>query len=103
MIKLHVSLAALGLLSSATIASATDINSAAVMGSNAFSSAVAIYPQTREDERKWLLQRLEEVCSSKLRSDQQRCDRAWRIIADGYVQLQARRSAEMAITNPLKN
>lgn len=91
-------LTALALLSSPAAAEGIDVNSAASIGANAFGKAESIYPRTREEERKWLLQRLEAVCSSKLRSDQRRCDRAWRIIADGYADLQARRAAD-----PLKD
>lgn len=98
------SLTALALLSSPAAAEGIDVNSAASIGSAAFGNAESIYPRTREDERNWLLQRLEAVCSSKLRSDQRRCDRAWRIIADGYAELQARRAAEAtAATDALKN
>ena len=89
-------LTALTLLASPAAAEGIGINSAASIGANAYANAASIYPRTREDERKWLLQRLEAVCSSKLRSDQLRCDRAWRIIADGYADLQARRAAEAA-------
>ncbi|KGB52558.1 hypothetical protein FG91_03302 [Sphingopyxis sp. LC81] len=102
--RLTTSLIALTLATSATAASASDVNSAAAFGANAFSKFVNIYPRTREDERKWLIQRLEAVCSSKLRSDQRRCDRAWRIIADGYAKLQARRAAEAtSATDALKD
>ncbi len=102
--RLTVSLIALTFVASATAASASDVNSAATFGAHAFSKAVSIYPRTREEERKWLIQRLEAVCSSKLRSDQRRCDRAWRIIADGYAELQARRAAEAtAATDALKD
>lgn len=102
--RLTASLIALTLLASATTASASDVNSAADFGANAYANAASIYPRTREEERKWLLQRLETVCSSSLRSDQRRCDRAWRIIADGYAQLQARRAAEATATaNALKD
>ncbi|RYD42560.1 MAG: hypothetical protein EOP63_12570 [Sphingomonadales bacterium] len=105
MIRLTIaSLTALALLSSPAAAEGIDINSAASIGANAFGKAASIYPRTREEERKWLLQRLEAVCSSKLRSDQRRCDRAWRIIADGYAELQSRRAAEAtAATDALKN
>lgn len=98
MSRLTVTLIAVALLSSAGAAMATDVNSAASIGANAYGNAASIYPRTRADERKWLLQRLEEVCSSKLRSDQRRCDRAWRIIADGYAELQARRAVEASAT-----
>ena len=104
MSRLTASLLAGALLASPVIASANDINSAADFSARAYSNAVAIYPRTREEERKWLLQRLEEICGSKLRSDQRRCDRAWRIIADGYARLQARRAVETAATpDALKN
>ena len=102
--RLTVSLIALTLAASATAASASDVNSAAAFGAGAYANAVSIYPRTREEERKWLIQRLEAVCSSQLRSDQRRCDRAWRIIADGYAELQARRAAEAtSAADPLKN
>ena len=102
--RLTTSLIALGLFSTAAAAQGIDVNSAATIGSNAYSKFVSIYPRTREDERKWLIQRLEAVCSSKLRSDQRRCDRAWRVIADGYAKLQARRAAEAtAAANALKD
>jgi hypothetical protein len=105
MSRLIASLVAIGLLSSPAAVFASDVNSAADFGASAYGNAVRIYPRTREEERKWLLQRLEAVCSSKLRSDQRRCDSAWRIIADGYAQLQARRAAEAAsaTTDPLKD
>lgn len=99
-----VSLTALALLSSPAAAEGIGINSAASIGANAYGNAASIYPRTREEERKWLLQRLEAVCSSPLGSDQRRCDRAWRIIADGYAKLQARRAAEAtAATDALKD
>lgn len=103
--RLIASLVAIGLLSSPAALSASDVNSAADFGASAYSKAVSIYPRTREEERKWLVQRLEAVCSSKLRSDQRRRDRAWRIIADSYVQLQARRAAEAAsaVADPLRD
>ena len=75
--RLTVSLIALTLAASATAASASDVNSAAAFGASAYANAVSIYPRTREEERKWLIQRLEAVCSSQLRSDQRRCDRAF--------------------------
>ena len=105
MSRLTASLVAIGLLASPAAVFASDVNSAADFGAAAYSSAVRITARTREEERKWLLQRLETVCSSKLRSDQRRCDSAWRIIADGYTQLQARRAAEAAsaTTDPLKD
>ncbi|MDR6833761.1 MULTISPECIES: hypothetical protein [unclassified Sphingopyxis] len=94
MSRLTLSLIAVALLSGTTPAMATDVNSAASIGANAFGNAASVYPRTRADERKWVLQRLEAICSSDLRSDQRRCDRAWRIIADGYAELQARRAAD---------
>ncbi|OHD09457.1 MAG: hypothetical protein A3E77_07405 [Sphingopyxis sp. RIFCSPHIGHO2_12_FULL_65_19] len=99
------SLTAAALLSSPAAAEGIGINSAASIGANAYANAASVYPRTREDERKWLLQQLEAVCRSKLRSDQRRCDRAWRIIADGYADLQARRAAEAAsaATDALKD
>lgn len=96
MSRLIASLVAIGLLASPAAVFASDVNSAADFGASAYSKAVSIYPHTRAEEREWLLQRLDKLCSSKLRSDQRRCDRAWRIIADGYAQLQARRAAEAA-------
>ncbi len=104
MIRLTASLTAIALFSTAAAAQGIDVNSAADFGASAHSNAAKIYPRTREEERKWLLQRLDAVCNSKLRSDQRRCDRAWRIIADGYAELQARRAAEAtAATNALKD
>lgn len=99
------SLAALALLSGASAVSASDINSAASIGSNAFSESVATYPispVSAENRRKMVLQKLDRVCSSNRRGDQRRCDRAWRIINDAHAELQARRAAEASggIANP---
>ena len=80
-------------------AAAQTVNSAADIGA-AFTAnhyaAVGVSIPDRAEQRKALLARLDAVCASKLRTDQRRCDRAWRIIADGYVKLQARRAAEAA-------
>lgn len=96
MTRFQLGLFAAAALGATTAASASDINSAPDFGANAWANAVAVFPRTREEERKYLIQRLEAVCASKLRSDQRRCDRAWRIIADGYAELQARRAAQAA-------
>lgn len=95
------SLIALALCSGASTASAQTINSAADIGSNFTAEhyravGVTAFPGTREEQRKRILQRLDAVCSSKRRDDQRRCDRAWRIIADGHAELQARRAAQAA-------
>ena len=95
------SLIALALCSGATAASAQTINTAADIGSNFTSNhyaavGVTAFPGSREEQRKHILQRLDAVCSSKMRDDQRRCDRAWRIIANGHAELQARRTAQAA-------
>jgi len=59
--RLIASLVAIGLLVSPAALSASDVNSAADFGASAYGNAVRIYPRTREEERKWLLQRLEAV------------------------------------------
>ena len=91
------SLLALALLPATT--SAQTVNSAADIGSNFsanYYAAAGLFVPDRAEQRKRVLARLDEVCASKLRADQRRCDRAWRIIADGYAELQARRAAQAA-------
>lgn len=94
---LKASLLAAALLPAA--ASAQTVNSAADIGAafnaNYYAAAGVSIPD-RAEQRKALLARLDAVCASKLRADQRRCDRAWRIIADGYADLQARRAAQAA-------
>jgi hypothetical protein len=91
------SLLALALLP--TAASAQTVNSAADIGSNFsanYYAAAGLFVPDRAEQRKRVLARLDEVCASKLRADQRRCDRAWRIIADAHAELQAKRAAEAA-------
>lgn len=91
------SLLALALLPATT--SAQTINSAADIGSNFsanYYAAAGLFVPDRAEQRKRVLARLDEVCASKLRADQRRCDRAWRIIADAHAELQAKRAAEAA-------
>ncbi len=94
---LKASLFAIALLPAA--AAAQTVNSAADIGgtftANYYIAAGLTIPD-RAAQRKQILKRLDEVCASKLRADQRRCDRAWRIIADGYAELQARRAAQAA-------
>ena len=89
-------LVALALLPVAGPASAQTVNSAADIGANFsanYYAGAGLHIPDRAEQRKRVLARLDEVCSSQLRSDQRRCDRAWRIIADGYAEIQARRAA----------
>ncbi|WP_260581087.1 hypothetical protein [Sphingopyxis sp. PET50] len=91
------SLIALALLPFAAPASAQTINSAADIGANFtanYYAAAGYLVPDRTEQRKRVLARLEAVCASRLRADQRRCDRAWRIIADAHAELQARRAVE---------
>ena len=98
----RASLIALAFLPLTAPVSAQTINSAADIGAN-FSAnyyvAAGLHLPDRAEQRKRVLARLDEVCSSKLRADQRRCDRALRIIADAYVELQAKRAAASAGTH----
>ncbi|HKX90200.1 MAG TPA: hypothetical protein VJM13_13390 [Sphingopyxis sp.] len=91
--RLTASLIALGLVSGATAASATDINSAADIGARSYSESVRVYPQSRDNSPKAVLARLDRLCASKRRSDQQQCEQAWRAINAAYAELQAKRAA----------
>ncbi|MBE1528593.1 hypothetical protein GGC65_003049 [Sphingopyxis sp. OAS728] len=39
------------------------------------------------------MERLDRLCASKRRSDQQQCEQAWRAINAAYAELQAKRAA----------
>ena len=86
----------LGLLAAsflASAASAADMPSPAVFGSMGYSETVRTYPFSRNDSPKAVLERLDRLCASKRRSDQQQCEQAWRAINAAYAELQARRAA----------
>jgi len=89
-------LAAAALMAGSTATSATDVNSMASIGANAMAEHVRAFPAGRSYDRDQVLKQLNRVCASKLRADQRRCDRAWRIIADAHAQLQAKRATEAA-------
>jgi len=89
-------LAAAVLMAGSTGASATDVNSIAAISSNAMAEHARAFPAGRTYDRDQVLKQLNRVCASKLRADQRRCDRAWRIIADAHAELQAKRAAEAA-------
>ena len=103
MTRLIASLVAIGLLSSATMVSATDVNSAADIGSYAYSNAVAVYPRSRDNSPKAVLERLDRLCASKRRSDSEQCERAWRVINAAYAELRAKRAAEAATSATAKD
>lgn len=87
-------LAAVALVAGPAAASAADMPSAAVMGTNAF-SLWSNYP-VGPDRNARVLQRLDEICASKRRSDQRDCEQAWRVINKAYAELQAKRAAAAA-------
>jgi len=89
---------AAGLIAGPVSASAADMPSAAVMGSNAF-SLWSNYP-VGPDRNARILQRLNEICASKRPSDQRDCEQAWSVINKAYAELQARRAAEAAAAAP---
>ncbi|MGH6652470.1 MAG: hypothetical protein ACREB7_15205 [Sphingopyxis sp.] len=89
-------LTALLLAAGATAASATDVNSAAVIGANAMAEHVRAFPAGRDYDRAQVLKQLNRVCASDTAFDRKRCARAWRIINDAHAELQAKRAAEAA-------
>lgn len=95
---LAMTLAAAGLVTGPVAASAADMPSAAVMGANAF-SLWSNY-QAGPDRNARILQRLDQICASKRRSDQRDCEHAWRVINKAYAELQAKRAAEAAAAAP---
>lgn len=85
----------LGLLAAsflATAASAADMPSPAVLGAMGYSENVRNYPFSRNDSPKAVLERLDRLCASKRRADQQQCEQAWRAINAAYAELQAKRA-----------
>ena len=85
----------LGLLAAsffATAASAADMPSPAVVGVMGYSENVRTYPFSRNNSPKAVLERLDRLCASKRRSDQQQCEQAWRAINAAYAELQAKRA-----------
>ena len=89
-------LAAAILATGTTAASATDINSAATIGSNAMAAHVSAFPASRNYDPDQVLKQLNRVCASDTAYDRKRCARAWRIIDDAHAKLQAKRAAEAA-------
>jgi hypothetical protein len=89
--RLTLGFIAAGLLT--TTASAADMPSPALLGAMGYSENVRTYPISRNDSPKAVLERLDRLCASKRRSDQQQCEQAWRAINAAYVELQARRAA----------
>ena len=96
MIRLTASLAALALFSTAAAAQGIDINSAATIGANSSGQYVRAFPSLRDNSPKAVLARLDRLCASERSSDQQRCEKAWRVINRAHADLQARRAAEAA-------
>ncbi|QCB56301.1 hypothetical protein E5675_18935 [Sphingopyxis sp. PAMC25046] len=96
MIRLTASLTALALFSTAAAAQGIDINSAAAIGSNSFGEYVRAFPAGADNSPKAVLARLNQLCASDRPSDQQRCEKAWRMINRAHADLQARRAAEAA-------
>ena len=96
MIRLTASLAALALFSTAAAAQGIDINSAATIGANSVHEYNGAFPLSRDNSPKAVLARLNQLCASERSSDQQRCEKAWRVINRAYADLQARRAAEGA-------
>ena len=96
MIRLTASLTALALFSTAAAAQGIDINSAATIGANSFSEYVRAFPAGTDNSPKAVLARPNQVCTSGRPSDQQRCEKAWRMINRAQPDLQARRAAEAA-------
>jgi hypothetical protein len=92
------SLIALGALSSATAVSASDVNSAASIGANAFGQYVTAFPAGTRYDPAQVLKQLNRVCASDTAFDRQRCAKAWRIINDAHTELQAKRAAKAAAT-----
>jgi predicted lipoprotein len=89
--RLTLGLLATGLLT--TAASAADMPSPAVFGSMGYSENVRTYPFSRNNSPKTVLERLDRLCASKRRSDQQQCEQAWRAINAAYAELQTKRAA----------
>lgn len=100
---LTVSLAAIGLLAGPGLASASDMPSAAIMGTNAFALTAKIYPQSRDNSPKAVIERLNRLCASSRRADQRDCEQAWRVINQAYAELQAKRAAEAAAAAGIAN
>lgn len=96
MIRLTASLIAIALFSTAAAAQGIDINSAASIGANASHEYVRAFPAGRDNSPKAVLTRLNQLCASERSSDQQRCEKAWRVINRAHADLQARRAAEAA-------
>lgn len=90
MSRLTLSLLAAGLL--ATAASAADMPSPALLGAMGYAETVRTYPISRNDSPKAVLERLDRLCASKRRADQQQCEQAWRAINVAYAELQAKRA-----------
>jgi len=85
----------LGLLAAsllATAASAADMPSPAVFGVMGYSETVRTYPFSLNNSPKAVLERLDRLCASKRRADQQQCEQAWRAINAAYAELQAKRA-----------
>src|SRR3546814_12441293 len=89
MIRLTASLTALALFSTAAAAQGIDINSAATIGPNSSGQYVRAFPSLRDNSPKAVLARLARLCASERSSDQQRCEKAWRVINRAYADLQA--------------
>ena len=96
MIRLSASLIALTLFSAGAAAQGIDINSAATIGANSSGQYVRAFPSLRDNSPKAVLARLDRLCASERSSDQQRCEKAWRVINRAHADLQARRAAEAA-------
>lgn len=96
MIRLTASLITLSLLSTAAAAQGIDINSAATIGANSSGEYARAFPAGRENSAEAVLARLNRLCASERSSDQQRCEKAWRVINRAHADLQARRAAEAA-------
>ena len=89
-------LAAAILAAGATAAAATDVNSVAAISSNAVAEHARAFPAGRTHDRDQVLKQLNRVCASDTAFDRKRCARAWRIIDEAHVKLQAKRAAEAA-------
>ena len=103
MIRLTASLTAIALFSTAAAAQGIDINSAASIGSNSSGEYARAFPVGRDNSPKAVLARLNQLCASDRSSDQQRCEKAWRVINRAHAELRARRAAEAATGHGVTN
>ena len=96
MIRLTASLTAIALFSAVAAAQGPDLNTAATIGANSSGEYARAFPLSRDNSSKAVLARLNQLCASDRSFDQQRCEKAWRVINRAYADLQARRAAEAA-------